>query len=541
MHLSDFDLEQLDEARLSELTASPKETLLKNAVADLKEARERLKANSRTSSRPPSSDAPWSGSKTETPPEAEAEVKASAGEAEEVAEAAEAADGEPEARDDSAAKADGAPQPEPPSTPAQRPGRRWGSPGHSRTQELAITATIGHAPARCALCDGAFADQPFRACTGRYVLDLEPLGEPGLLGLQWRHDKHLYGERRCPCGHVTRTAPGRCAAEPGWQVSLSEWHLIGPQLASLIVCLAQRMRLSRGKIQEFLRDWLGVSLSTAVISQCLHEAGRAVEPLEEPLLEELRQATLAYADETPWKEAGQLLWLWTISTATVCLDVIGDRGKAILANVFGGRVAGWLMSDGYCVYRDFAHRLRCWAHLLRKARGLQASLSGSARDFGQATRALMMDAMEAVYAAREGPPIDLSVPFPQRLETFRLRCEQHRDASHEKTRALAREFLNDWAAIWTVLAHPHLPLTNNEAERRLRHWVILRRTSHGTRTAQGSRALALLASVIETCRKRDVLPWPYWAQVIAERRKGYPAPPLPAANIAECHISQGGG
>jgi hypothetical protein len=373
------------------------------------------------------------------------------------------------------------------------------------------------------------------------VLDLEPLGKHGLLGLRLRHDKHLYGERRCPCGHVTRTAPGRCAAEPDWQVSLSEWHLIGPQLASLIGCLAQRMRLSRGKIQEFLRDWLGVSLSTAVISQCLHEAGRAVEPLEEPLLEELRQATLAYADETPWKEAGQLLWLWTISTATVCLDVIGDRGKAILANVFGGRVAGWLMSDGYCVYRDFAHRLRGWAHLLRKARGLQASLSGSARDFGQATRALMMDAMEAVYAAREGPPIDLSVPFPQRLETFRLRYEQHRDASHEKTRALAREFLNDWAAIWTVLAHPHLPLTNNEAERLLRHWVILRRTSHGTRTAQGSRALALLASVIETCRKRDVLPWPYWAQVIAERRKGYPAPPLPAANIAECHISQGGG
>ena len=236
-----------------------------------------------------------------------------------------------------------------------------------------------------------------------------------------------------------------------------------------------------------------------------------------------------------------MLWLWTISTATVCLYVIGDRGKAILANVFGGRFAGWLMSDGYGAYRDFAHRLRGWAHLLRKARGLQASLSGSARDFGQATRALMMDAMEAVYAAREGPPLDLSVPFPQRLETFRLRCEQHRDASHEKTRALAREFLNDWAAIWAVLAHPHLPLTNNEAERLLRHWVILRRTSHGTRTAQGSRALALLASVIETCRQRDVLPWPYLAQVIAERRKGYPAPPLPAANIAECHISQGGG
>ena len=145
--------------------------------------------------------------------------------------------------------------------------------------------------------------------------------------------------------------------------------------------------------------------------------------------------------------------------------------------------------------------------------------------------------MKAVYAAREGPAVDLRATFRERLEAFRALCEQHDDSSHEKTRALAREFLNDWEAIWTVLAHPHLPLTNNEAERLLRHWVILRRISHGTRTEQGSRALALLryrsmASVIETCRKREVLPWPYLAQVIAERRKGHPVPPLPAAKVA---------
>ena len=66
--------------------------------------------------------------------------------------------------------------------------------------------------------------------------------------------------------------------------------------------------------------------------------------------------------------------------------------------------------------------------------------------------------------------------------------------------------------------------------RALRHWVILRRISQGTRTEQGSRVFAfLLASVIDTCRKRHLLPWPYLAQVIAERRKGNPAPPLPAA------------
>ena len=80
-----------------------------------------------------------------------------------------------------------------------------------------------------------------------------------------------------------------------------------------------------------------------------------------------------------------------------------------------------------------------------------------------------------------------------------------------------------------MLAHPFLPLTNNEAERALQHWVIARYLSHGTRTEQDSRTFALLASVIDTYRKRNLLPWPYLAQLIAERRKGNPAPPLPAA------------
>ena len=82
-----------------------------------------------------------------------------------------------------------------------------------------------------------------------------------------------------------------------------------------------------------------------------------------------------------------------------------------------------------------------------------------------------------------------------------------------------------------VLQYPQLPLTNNEAERALRHWVIARRISYGTRTEQGSRAFALLASVIETCRKRNLSPWPYLARVIAERRKGNEAPLIPAMAV----------
>ena len=88
--------------------------------------------------------------------------------------------------------------------------------------------------------------------------------------------------------------------------------------------------------------------------------------------------------------------------------------------------------------------------------------------------------------------------------------------------------LNDWDTVWVVLDHPEWPLTNNEAERALRHWVIARRISQGTRTPQGTRAFAHLASVIETCRQRAASPWPYLAALMRQLRQGLQAPPLPA-------------
>jgi hypothetical protein len=53
VYLSDFDLQQLDEQKLTALPAERKDALLVKLLWDLKDARERLKANSQTSSRPP--------------------------------------------------------------------------------------------------------------------------------------------------------------------------------------------------------------------------------------------------------------------------------------------------------------------------------------------------------------------------------------------------------------------------------------------------------------------------------------------------------
>jgi len=107
------------------------------------------------------------------------------------------------------------------------------------------------------------------------------------------------------------------------------------------------------------------------------------------------------------------------------------------------------------------------------------------------------------------PDKPLSELYHDRLISYRHACEKMKAATHEKTHALAVEMLSDWDVIFTVLNHSYFPLTNNEAERALRHWVILRRISYGTQTEQVSRIFAILPSVIETCRICQQCPWRY--------------------------------
>ncbi len=518
MGLSNFDLQQIDRERLQALSAEQKDALILKLVSELQEALDRLNQNPHNSSRPPSSVPPWAG-QAEERPEVE---KGEAYGAEPEPPAPPAPEGE--AVDSTPTQGEG----QEGAQEKRHAGRQKGAAGHSRCVVLPLTGEQCHCPTQCKVCGKELESKGFVASTGVYVLDVEVRGS-GLLGLQVTHKKHLYGEIVCGCRQVNRSAPGRCAPEAQWQVELSEWHVVGPLLAALIVCLAQRMLVSRVRIQEFLQDWLGVYLSTSTINQCIHEAGRAVAPVEEQLVEELQQAYQAHADETPWKQWGKLVWLWVMTTPTVCLYLVGSRGREIIEQVLGEAFPGWLMTDGYQVYRKYKNRLRCWAHLRRKARGLAESGNQTdAQPFGSQVLALFQELMHAVYTAREGALEDLSLPYAEQLAEFKTLCEQYHDSPHKKTRELAREFLNDWEAIWVVLKYPWLPLTNNEAERALRHWVIARRVSYGTRTPQGSRAFALLASVIETCRKRHLSPWPYLAHVIAERRKGNPAPLLPA-------------
>ena len=257
-------------------------------------------------------------------------------------------------------------------------------------------------------------------------------------------------------------------------------------------------------------------------------------PIEAELVKEIVDSQLLYVDETSWMELTTFLWLWVFSTDTVTAYWISTRSSELIENILGQAYCGWLMSDGYQVYRKYLNRVRCWAHLIRKAKGLKESLNKDSQLFGEQTLKLMNMLMTAIREARHHPPNSLLTEIYQtQLMAYRQLCEQMKASTHTKTHALATEMLNDWEAIFRVLESPHLPLTNNEAERALRHWVILRRISYGTRTEEGSCVFAILISVIETCRKRQQSPWIYLAAVIHNQRVGVAVPKLPIVKGSE--------
>jgi hypothetical protein len=99
-------------------------------------------------------------------------------------------------------------------------------------------------------------------------------------------------------------------------------------------------------------------------------------------------------------------------------------------------------------------------------------------------------------------------------------CLLNQNACNEKAHPLAGEILNNWGAVTAFVKNSDLPPTNNEAERALRHAVISRRISFGTRTDEGSRGYAAMLSVIETCRKRSIIPWKFIAELLAAAREG---------------------
>jgi len=100
------------------------------------------------------------------------------------------------------------------------------------------------------------------------------------------------------------------------------------------------------------------------------------------------------------------------------------------------------------------------------------------------------------------------------------------DSSDRKTRALARDLIRQWPALWTFVYVEGVEPTNNEAERALRPAVLWRKGSFGTGSDAGSAFVARMLTVIETARRRGVHVLDWLEQACRAANAGTAPPPL---------------
>ncbi len=82
----------------------------------------------------------------------------------------------------------------------------------------------------------------------------------------------------------------------------------------------------------------------------------------------------------------------------------------------------------------------------------------------------------------------------------------------------------DW--LWTFLEIEGVEPTNNASERALRHAVIWRKLSFGTQSAHGSRFVATILTVVETCRQQSRSVFDYLTTAMQDHFAHEPAPSL---------------
>lgn len=500
------DLAQMNEDYFKSLAKERLVEVAKNLHILATDLWEKQQQNSENSSQPPSLDNPYTSKST-----TKESVQSSESEKSETTT-------EQKQRDESSGK-------EKKEKSQRKPGKQPGGQGFGRSQPLKVEVIIPKYPHKCSACNQDLTESESERYMGYYVLELEP----ELFGFRIVTSLHHYYRTTCSCGHCNHAKPGTgyisVVEGRSKDLQLTEYVLVGPVLATFIASLGVRYRMSRRKIQEFLQDWTNTELSIGTIDRCIRETGIACVPVVEKLVEQLQQADILHLDETHWYESGKLHWLWVAVTTKTAVFHIGSRRKEELSHLVQEAFIGWLVSDGYVAYRSHPKRQRCVAHLIRKAVAITGAINSKAAQIGQ----WILDDLRELITTIASASVDSRL-IRRLLARLRRACHLGKKADHKKLQALAKEIFNDWDAVVAFVHHPELPSTNNEAERALRHAVIARNIGFGTRTSEGSRAYSSLLSVIETCRLRDINPWIYIAEVLANARQGLSPPPFPVGS-----------
>lgn len=302
---------------------------------------------------------------------------------------------------------------------------------------------------------------------------------------------------------------GYCTVCQRWRPALPlppTTVVIGSRVRAFVSYASIILRLSYDQIQHILNDLYAFELSQGEITNILDREARKLTSAHEQLKNTIRQQSGAHYDETGWKvqeeDQGNHAWVMTGTETPDTVFLMGrSRGKGNAEELMGEENSQHIgISDDYGAYRNLfdTHQL-CWAHPLRKLRDLTQSDT-----LDQATREQCRDAYQQ-FASLYGDlrailetPFDLAERTKKRgelIERFNVITIPHVN-NPKKLSTIKESLKKNIDSYFTCLTHEGIPADNNKAERALRHLVLKRKISFGSRTQKGANTLSVLASVL---------------------------------------------
>lgn len=372
-------------------------------------------------------------------------------------------------------------------------------------------------------------------------------------------DRRLWGKDKNPTRHQVFELPPPKPRIDEWQLhalpcggcgTITRAQLpegvptgaFGPRVHALVAICGGVCRMSKRTIQGFMSDVFGLSMSLGMVSKIEQRVSAAIEQPVQTACDHVRAASVVHADETSWRQARDKAWMWLAATTMVAVFIIREsRAATVAKELLGETFSGLLVSDRYGGYNfiDSDRRQACWSHLLRDVEAFRAFGRTGVRladEIQTPARALI----RYYHRVRDGT---------MSRRDFRRKAARHRKAIESaisRGRGFARSEISGVCkeihklrdALFTFVDHDGVEPTNNHAERLLRHAVIWRKLSYGTDSANGSRFVERMLTVVMSLRlqHRNVLD--YMTAACHAQLNGHAPPSLvPAARLGYAHAA----
>lgn len=289
----------------------------------------------------------------------------------------------------------------------------------------------------------------------------------------------------------------------------SKKSILGEKVRKYICLLSIGNRLSHSQIKTHLKDVFALSVSLGEVGNILKEEADTLRPAYERLKKSVTNQAAVHYDETGWKvareEQGKFAWVAAGTENNDTVFALGrSRGKGNIGELGIAHVG---ISDDYGAYKNAfpAHQL-CWAHPQRKLREVAESTEIPEEKRENCKNAYFQ--FSKLYKnIRQSLGNKLSPHLKRKFQTiFREITESH-FLDPTPLSKIKESLKRNKEKYFTFLRHPGIPIDNNKAERALRHLVLKRKISFGSKTQRGAETTSILASVILSLKWNDPEHW----------------------------------